>query len=323
MYKKILLVIALIFIAGCSKPKPEQIPSWYTNVPSDYKLFYAVGASDTKEKAIKRAISSMRETLSAKLNQSFRDKTHLIQPITQENLKEIIDTNVDIANRLTLSKAKVVKSKNFKGEELVLISVKRIDLFNKLKIISDLKLGRAKEQNKKAKNEDVIKRFMALEPIIKSYPTLASLGAYKQFLISTYSANDEFLFLKEVKNEYDELKNSINVYVLTDSNSRIFSSSIKDALNKKGFTTHNSVNSKNGVKLLITSKTTNSKDYTFNQSSSLVKLTTFDKNKEKISFRQHTFIGKSRKNLLEAKQQSAIHLKYKVKKLGIFDFLGF
>lgn len=323
MYKKILLAIILIFIAGCTKPKPEQIPSWYTNIPHDYKFFYAVGSSDTREKAIKRAIASMRSTLSANINKTFINKTNLLQPISVENLKNILETNEDIANRLTLSKVKLEKYKNFKGEELVLISVKRIDLFNKLKIISDLKLGRAKEQNKKAKNKDVIRRFMALEPIMKSYAILASLAGYKQFLISTYSANSEFVFLKGVADEYDELKSTINIYVLTDSNSRIFSSTLKKAINDKGFSTSNTINSKHSVKLLVTSKTTNTKDYTFKQSSSLVKLTTFDTNKEKISFRQHTFVGKSRKNHIEAKQQAAIHLKYRVKKLGILDFLGF
>lgn len=323
MYRKILLVLFLILIAGCTKPTPEQIPSWYTNIPSDYKFFYAIGSAKTKEQAIKKAIASMRENLSNSLNQKFRDKTHILHPITQENLKAIIDTNIDIANRLTLSKAKLVKSKKFKGEELVLINVKKIDLFNKLKIISDLKLGRAKEQSKKAKNKDVIRRYMALEPIVASYSTLASLAGYKQFLISTYSANDEFLFLKSIENEFNELKNTINIYVLTDSNSRVFSSSIKNAINKKGLSTKNSNDSKNSVKVLVTSTTSDTQDYTFNQSSSLVKLTTFDKDKEKISFRQHTFIGKSRKSHKEAKQQASVHMKYKIKKLGIFEFLGF
>ena len=59
MYKNILLALLVAFIAGCSKPKPQTVPSWYTNVPQDYKLLYAVGSSSDIDKAKKIAIMSL------------------------------------------------------------------------------------------------------------------------------------------------------------------------------------------------------------------------------------------------------------------------
>jgi len=164
---------------------------------------------------------------------------------------------------------------------------------------------------------------MALELAVKELSVLASLAEYKEFLISTYSSADEFTFLNKIKKEYDDLKNSINFYILTDGNSRIFSHSIKNAIEAEGLHVGNDIRSKNSFKLLVTSKTENSQDYTFSKSKTLVKFTTFNNQKNKIKFRQHTFIGKSRKNAKEAKDQAAIHLDYKIKKLGIFDFIGF
>ena len=62
--------------------------------------------------------------------------------------------------------------------------------------------------------------------------------------------------------------------------------------------------------------------YTFMVSKNLVKFTTYDDNKNKVAFRQHTFVGKSRKNHRDAKNQTAINLKSKIRKLGIFNFIG-
>jgi len=325
MYKNIVLSILVVFIAACSKPKPksETIPTWYTHIPSDYKFLYAVAKSTTIEQAKKNAIVKMRDNLSKEVNTKFSSKNHKLQPLKKEILNKIKKYNVEVANRLSFNRVKIEKSKTFKGEELVLISIPRISIFNKLKSISDVKFHRAQEVNKKALNKNAIKRFMALEIAVKEWETLASLAQYKELLISTYSANEEFIFLNDLKEEYNELKNSINFYVLTDGNSRIFSKSIKKAIEAKGLSVKNRINTKNSFKLLVTSKTIKSQNYTFNKSRNLVKLTTFDNDKNKISFRQHTFIGKSRKNYKEAKEQAAIHLDYKIKKLGIFDFIGF
>jgi len=78
MYKNILLVLIIAFIAGCSKPKPETIPSWYTNIPTDYKLLYAVGVSDNVNKAKKLALVSLRDTLNKNIDKEFKKKNYVL-----------------------------------------------------------------------------------------------------------------------------------------------------------------------------------------------------------------------------------------------------
>ena len=323
MYKNILLAIILIFIAGCSKPKPVQAPSWYTTVPKDDKFLYAVGTSTDKNKAKVLALISMRENLVLKVNKTFENKNHILQPLDKNSLEEIFQHNYKIANKLSFSNTKIIKSAQFKGKELVLISIPKINMFNKLKAISDAKFYRVKQENKKSLNKNVVNRFISLDKVVDSYSTLASLTAYEELLNSKYMAKNEFIFLKNMKNEYNNLKETINIYVLTDGNSRIFASSIKKAIHEKGFSTKNSIKSKNSIKLLITSNTQESQDYSFNQSKSLVKFTTLNKDKDKIAFRQHTFIGKSRRSYIDAKKHSATYLNNKLKRLGIFNFIGF
>lgn len=323
MYKNIILSILIVFITGCSKPKPDTLPIWYINVPSDYKLFYAVASADTIEKAKNIAIVNMRNSLSFQVNTRFDDLNHKLQVSDENTLTKIKQYNKEISNRLSLNRVKVEKSKTFNKKVYILISMPRIDIFNKLKTISDIKLHRAQEANKRGLNKSAIDRFLALEIATKEWIEIASLSGYKDFLISTYNADDEFIFLNNIKKEYDELRNSINIYVLTDGNSRIFYNFIKDAIEKRGLSVKNSVGSKNSFKLLVTSKTQEETRYMFHKSSTLVKLTTFDNQKNKVAFRQHTFVGKSRKNYNEAKEQASMNLKYKIKKLKIFDFLGF
>lgn len=322
MYKNILLTIIIAIIAGCSAPKPEQAPSWYTNIPQDDKLFYAVGASSTIDKAKKNAIASMRENLAGQINNSLKMPTHKLHALENTILDNIFKQSLDISKKLSFSNTKLVKSESFKGEKLVLISISKQNLFEKLKIISDAQFLRTKQEYDVTRNSATLKRFVILDSLMKKFAYIASLTQYKKFLLSTYSSNNEFEFLTSMKNEYDRLKLSINIYVLADANSRVFSSIIKKSLNEKGLRTKNDFDSEVSLKLLLISETQESQEYTFNKSKSLVKLTTLNKNKKILALRQHTFIGKSRKSHEDAKVHSAVYLENKIKRLGIFDFIG-
>jgi len=318
MYKNIILVVFMIFIAACSTPKviikQDTLPTWYTTVPSDNKFIYSVASSDTIKQAKKIAIVNMRKSLSNEINKSFKNK-NIIEKIQKYN--------VEVANRLALNRVKLEKYETFKGKKIVLISIPRKDLFNKIKIISDIKLNRAYQAEKKALNKSAVERFIALDLAMKEWFILVSLAEYKSYLISTYNADAEFEFLNKMKKEYNILKNSINFYILTDGNSSIFSKKIKNAIKLKGLHVNSKNKSINNFKVLVTSKTEESQEYGFNQSKTLIKISIFDNNKKQIKFRQHTFIGKSKVDYKQAKEQAVIHLGYKIKKIGIFNFMGF
>ena len=329
MYKNIFLVILIIFMAGCSssqvKPstKTDVQADWYLNPPRNERLFYAVALADTVQKAKKIAIVNMRNSLGKEINEKFIKINNNLSGDDKKLFQKIQKHNLEVAMRLSLSRVKLEKTQTYYGRELVLISIPKLDLFNKIKIISDIKLNRAKQADKRALNKTSIDRLIAVKKSMNEYPTLVSLAEYKNFLLSTYDVSKEFEFLQRIKKEYDDLRNNITFYILTDPNSKIFAKAILYMIREEGLHVENGLKTKDSFKLLITSTTEETQNYAFNQSKNLVKLTTFDNNKNKIEFRQHTFIGKSKKNYKEAKKQASRHFNYKVKKLGIFDFIGF
>ena len=322
MCKNILLSIFIIFIAGCSAPKPEVAPQWYSNIPTDSELYYAVGASDTIENAKKAAIASMRESLSREINNEFKKTTHILQPVDNKTLEKIFEQSFDISNKLSFQKIKIEKSKKINNSELVLISVPRLELFEKIKPVSDALFSRMRQEYKMHKNSVAIKKFIFMDGLIEGYFKAASLTGYKKILMHSYTADDEFKLLKEIKGEYDYLKSTINIYVLSDADSKIFAHHIKDAIMQKGLSTDNSLDGENSIKIVITSDTQESKNYNFFQSKSLVKFTTFDKEKQQIAFKQHTFVGQSSKDYKDAKEHASVDMQAKIKKLNLFNFVG-
>ncbi len=319
MYKNIIISLIIAIFAGCSAPKPDTKPNWYLVPPKDFNNFYAVGSGADISGAKNRAIASLRENFTTELNSEFKKQNHILDDAL---LTEIFKSNEYISMKLSFKNIKVEKSTKFQGETLILISIPRVGIFEQLKRMSDMKFQNVEDAYKKSENDIAIKKYIVLKPLLEEYPSLASYAAFKEYSISTYRADKEFYFLKNLRQELKELKEKISFYVLSDANSIAFTNSIKSAIKSEGLTVQSTPLSHASLKLIITSTTTDTQDYSFNKSSNLVKYNTYDINKNEVAFRQHTFIGKSRKSYSDGKRQSAVQAASKINKLGIFDFIG-
>jgi len=323
MYKYIITAIIIALFAGCSAPKPETPPSWYTTLPKDFNFIYATAASSSKVTAKKLAIASLRKQINTQLDDAFKNKTTKLVLEENEDITKLLQANEYLANTLSMRAVQVDKSTVFHNEHLILIKLSRKTLFDALSKSTTRKLTSSKKSFQNVQNKIAIKRYIVIEKLMKDYPKLAALTEAKKVALASYATNDEFEYLTTLKQSYIKLKKDISVYVLSDVNSRVFAPAIKKAVQGTGLTVTSKTTSKDSIKILITSKTTESQNYSFNQSKSLVKFLTYDTNKKQIAFKQHTFIGKSRKSYQEAKEQSSLHVTSKVHKMGTFSFLGF
>lgn len=322
MYKNIILALFIALIAGCSAPKPKGLPSWYTSVPQDYKYFYAVGSGEDLFKAKNSAVLSLRRSLLDALNAEFEKKEHKLGDLDAPVLAVLARSNEHLCNTLSMRNTSVVKSDIADSNTIVLIQFSKEELFKTLDAASQEKLEASKRDYKKIENETALKKYIALKALIKEYAPLASNTQLKVLSISTFRANEDFMFLKNLRDELTDLKSNIRFYVVSDANSIGFVKYVNEAILNEGLALSKKSSGENTFVLYITSTTNEAMDYSFMQSKNLVKFDLHENTKNAISFKQHTFIGKSRKNYKEAKDQAALNLNAKIHKLGIFDIIG-
>nr|WP_321267686.1 hypothetical protein [uncultured Sulfurimonas sp.] len=321
MYKNLLFILILAIFAGCSAPKPQQMPSWYTNPPKDYKNFYGVASSNSETKAKNIAINIIRENIAKDLDAMLDRKNHNLK-LSYKMLDKIKNENLHLSKTLSMRAIKIEKVEVFNAKTLILVSVSKEKLFEKIHQDLKNKIRNLKTQYSKNKEVHELKRYLHLKPLMAQYAYLNSRILFASVSISTYNPNDNFLLLQNIKDEYNALKKNINFFVLSDVNSIIYTDSIKKAILNDELSISRKSKDKHTLKLLITSQGENSNEYTFDVSKNLVKFTILDANKNKIFFRQHTFIGKSRKNHEDAKLQTIDYVEKKIQHLGIYNFLG-
>ena len=329
MYKYLLTAIIIAIFAGCSAPKPETAPSWYTTLPKDNKNFYAVASAKNILLAEKKAMISLRENLQHELDKEFNAKNHQLTKVNDYIFDKVLKMNEKISKTLIIKNIKIEESENFYGTQLIQISMPKISIYNQIQQVSKKLLNSTKQKYNKVQEESIItdttsalNKYIAINSLISSYANIATYTQLKKSSLSDYNPNSEFNFLNQLSKEYEKLQSEITFYVVSDANSLIYVNPIIQAINLNGLHNKRQTNTKYAMKLLISSKSVNSQEYSFNKSKTLVKLNTFNKEKEQIAFRQHTFVGKSRKSYKDAKMQSREYLRTKIKRLGFFNFIG-
>ncbi len=322
MHKNIILALIISLIAGCSAPQPKGLPSWYTSVPQDYNYFYAVGSGADLFKAKNSAVLSLRKSLLDALNYEFEKKAHKLGDLDGPALAVLAVSNEHLCNTLSMRNTMVVKTDIADNNTIVLIQFSKEKLFKTLDAASKEKLEVSKRTYKKIENEIAVKKYIVLKQLIKEYASLASNIQLKELSISTFRANEDFLFLKNLRDELAALRSSISFYMVSDVNSIGFVKYINKSILNEGLSLSKKSSDENALLLFVTSTTQEAMDYSFMQSKNLVKFDLYENNKNAIAFKQHTFIGKSRKNYKEAKDQAAVNLDAKIHKLGVFDLIG-
>jgi hypothetical protein len=314
--------ITIALFTACSAPKPTQAPSWYTSKPKDFQYFYAVGSGKNITSAKNKAILNLRQELIKDLNSNFENKSSKIKASDEDLILKIKQENEKLINTMSIAQIKVEKTASFNNEQLILLKLSRKSVFEKFDILSSNRFKESRELYAKIKQDDqLIKKYSILNKAMQNFPKLASITQAKENTLSTNTI-DDVNHLNTLLEEYQAIKNKLSIYVLPDVNSRIYIKSLKEALANTGLELSSEPKSDESLRLIVTSQTQNNEEYGFNVSKTLVKYTTYDKDKNVVAFRQHTFSAKSRKNYNDAKIQTAMHQKSMIKKLGVFEFIG-
>lgn len=320
MLKSVLFGFIIAIFAGCGSK--TSIPSWYLNPQKDSQFLYATGSASNIQKAEANAIATLRNDLIQNLNSEFDNINHPLLQDNREFINALHDSNEHLCNTLSMRGAKVFKSETIQNTSYVIVKLSKKNLFDYLSVSSNKQLQNSKEKYALAKNKIPIQKYIILKPLVAKYPQQASITQLKSHLISSYNPNNDFLYLKNLLNDFINLKKNISFYLLSDVNARAFVPKIQNALSKEGFLISKTPNNKDSLTIFITSATDETREYAFLKSKNLVKFKIIDSSKKMIAFRQHTFIGNSKKSYDDAKEQAVIYAETKINKLGIFDFIG-
>ncbi|MDY0117366.1 MAG: hypothetical protein RBR59_07310 [Sulfurimonadaceae bacterium] len=323
MVKNLLLTFIFIFFAACSKsPEPETVPHWYTSPPVDYEYFYAVGIGNDASEAKNNALSNFRTSLIETLDIEFKRSNHRLGYLDENVLAVISRANDEIVNTLFIRNVSIEASTVFNFKTLLLLKIERQDIFKYADLASSSKLASVKKSYDMLHNLPDLQKYMELKILISDFAKLAAYTQLKELSISTFNASEDFKNLRNIYESLMDLRANITFYVLSDANSIGFVNFIKEGIAKESLALHSKMRDDNSYKVLITSASENSIDYSFMQSKTVLQAKLYNAKGEQVAQKQHTFIGKSRKSHKDAKEQATLSLKSKITKIGFFDFVG-
>lgn len=323
MIKNILLGFLLIFFSSCKHaPEPEAIPDWYTSPPVDYDYFYVVGIGNDKEDAQNNALTNFRISLAETLDVAIRRQNHPLGYLDENVLNVLSKSNEEIANTILISDVKIEESVSFNFKTLLLLKISRQDIFKNADLASASKIATSKERYEKLSKLPDLEKYTQLKILISNFAGLSTYTQLKEICVPKFDASKDFEILKDIYESLLELRSSFTFYILSDANSIGFVNFIKEGISKESLALHSKLRDENSYKILITSKSESSIDYSFMQSKTVLKAELYDSKGLLLAKKQHTFIGKSRDSHKDAKEQAAQNLRAKISKLGFFDFIG-
>lgn len=323
MVKNILLAFLLIFFTAChNTPEPESIPDWYTSPPVDYDYFYVVGIGNDKEDAQNNALTNFRISLAETLDVAIKRQNHPLGYLDENVLNVLSKSNEEIANTILISDLAIEESVSFNFKTLLLLKISRQDIFKNADLASASNLAFSKEKYENISNLPDLEKYTQLKILISDFARLSTYTQLKEICVPRFDASKDFTLLKNIYESLVELRSSFTFYILSDANSIAFVNYIKEGISKENLALHNKMRDENSYKIVITSKSENSIDYSVMQSKTVLKIELYGSNGILLTKKQHTFIGKSRDSHKVAKEQAAQNLRTKILKLGFFDFIG-
>ncbi|MDF1881081.1 LPP20 family lipoprotein [Sulfurimonas sp. MAG313] len=318
----------LVIAGGCGKPPApvsskvflKPYPSWYNNPKSNDAIFmYATGNAETKDEAVRNALSNMIGTLGISIESSFESKLQVKSSYATREVESNIKTSI---SKIRINNYEVLFVEKIRyNETVVMIRSNKANFAKGLKSFID------KELNDIQRNEASLNSANNL----KSYNTYFDLDIKAKALLPSIlvaSAVDksfkEGLYLEKIskiKENFLSIKSTLIFYVYGDKNSKQFITKIKNFLSEKGLAlsaskTKKSINLSINTDTRITTAGYNIKIGIFS-----VDIKAFAKNK---SIGGKVLILKERytNSMQTAYKNAAIHLEEEMKNKNFKEIIG-
>ncbi len=322
MMKVLLTVFMFILFSGCGGTKPapvvvkKVVPAWVNApLPQDTKLYmYGMGIEETRELAIKSALSDMVAKLGTTIESSYESNQVVHGSYS----------NLVVKNQIKSDVAKI-KVNNYTVVESAKISYREFAVMlrsDKQKFVLGLK------QNLKMSEKSISEEYKA----VKSSDTLSRYNTKKELSQNAYKLLTDILIISELDSSFNvkkyldfvdtkrqqylqETKN-LKFFVSGNTKSQKFVDNIKNHLAQNGYSVTNSKHNSLHVKI-------QTKDRVSRGDIAVVTMNVSVYNKSS-RVGGKSFILKERYNgsMEGVYKNASIHLNQDIKALGINEVLG-
>jgi len=316
------MLLSLAIFSGCggSKPAPvvvkKVVPAWVdAPLPQDTKLYmYGMGIEETRELAIKAALSDMVAKLGTTIESTFESNQ-----IVQGSYSNLV-----VKNQIKSDVAKI-KVNNYTVIESTKISYREFAVMlksDKHKFVQGLK------QNLNMSEKSIDEKYEA----VKSSDTLLRYNTKKELSLQANRLVSDILIISELDNSFDVKKHlayvdtkrqqylqeskNLNFFVSGNTKSQKFVDNIKNHLAQNGYSVTNSKHNSLHVKI-------QTKDRVSRGDIAVVTMnvSVYDKS-SRVGGK--SFVLKERYNgsMEGVYKNASIHLNQDIKALGINEVLG-
>lgn len=263
----------------------------------------------------------MRNELQHELNIKFENNTTKLY-YDQNDLKKILTSNETFCQTLSLRGVKVLKHKKFQNQEYVLVAISKEMLFKKIDFKAKQLLEDIKDRYKKSSHKIPLERYHSFQNIRELLFPYITMNEFQKIILRDYNTLDSDILLNKIQKEYFTFKNNITIHVLGDLASKDFTPHVKNAFLHNALSCDLMQKTKHTYRVILKTQTQDYDEYGFHMSKSVVVFQLYNSKQQLVSSKRHTFIGKSRKSYGDAHLQTALNVRARIAKLGIYEIVG-
>lgn len=300
----------------------KQLPMWYMNPPqSTPSTLYAVGEGKSKKEAIDGALSLLASTLSVSISSSFNAKT-----VVKEGRVNSSDATYINQTQSDVKKVRITNYELLNAEQLgfkryaVLIKADKKALFDGLKNDIDQRLEIISKEEKSVQNENGLEQYSFYKKSLNEVADIPNSLSVMKVLNTTFNSSEYLQKLAKLKQSYTMTKAQITFSIITQENTKRFSSSIEKGLTNEGFKIEVNTN-KYHFRVFVRAKINRASAYGFDIARSEISFVTKDYKNRAVATNVVHIDGQSSQGYKIALQDIVKKLNLMVEKEGIAEFL--
>ncbi len=312
---QITLLVALL-LSGCMQPTPPKIPSWMDRPPEDNStVLYRSAIGKTEDEAMQNALKLIGTSIYLDAKRSI-ERTY-----SSDDVPMVLQNAQFISRSLEFSDTKLIRFDEQDEQHIVLVSTDRVALFDTQEELLKSDMKSIEERLEESKSEPNFVQLSVLHRVSKELRRVYARLHILKSIKGSYDSKRVTKRLKEIRRQYNSLKFSLKVRVVSDATAMSFIKPLQNALIAEGLVVATTDPTPAPVVILLSADSKQSSvDAHFFESIWL--RISIKEHKDEIATSEHEYSGKSSLSYKRARQLASEKFKKELLHNGLFETLG-